>query len=409
MQSLTDDEYTEIECLVFEYLYDELTNNPLQYATPSFYENMVYELSDLLLNQWYEDNDEDEVHYFMFMIIMTFFQVFDEFPHRSYVEYNEHLNIRALGDQIQLLRTMEQPRQKTTEWYVYRNNLLTASNIWKAFGSECQVNSLIYEKCRGHFDRRIFNGSIQWGNIFEPLSVKIYEIKNGTIVEDFGCIQHPNYHYIGASPDGINVDPESEKFGRMLEVKNIYNREITGIPKEEYWIQMQIQMETCNLDICDFLETRFTEFDSEDDYYESSHEYKGTILSFANDSEPDLKYLYKPLKMHDKDDIDDWIAEQCVTMSDNGYMHVRTIYWFLEEYSCVTVTRNYQWFSKAQPVIENIYNIIQLEKRTGFEHRAPKKTRKPTITITHDSSQNPIIHNIETSPKINIIKKDDGM
>ena len=42
MQSLTDDEYTEIECLVFEYLYDELTNNPLQYATPSFYENMVY-------------------------------------------------------------------------------------------------------------------------------------------------------------------------------------------------------------------------------------------------------------------------------------------------------------------------------------------------------------------------------
>ena len=99
MQSLTDDEYTKIECLVFEYLYYELTNNPLQYATPSFYENMVYELSDLLLNQWYEDNDEDEVHYFMFMIIMTFFQVFDEFPHRSYVEYNEHLNIRALGDQ----------------------------------------------------------------------------------------------------------------------------------------------------------------------------------------------------------------------------------------------------------------------------------------------------------------------
>ena len=46
----------------------------------------------------------------------------------------------------------------------------------------------------------------------------------------------------------------------MLEVKNIYNREIRGIPKEEYWIQMQIQMETCDLDICDFLETRFLEY-----------------------------------------------------------------------------------------------------------------------------------------------------
>ena len=40
--------------------------------------------------------------------------------------------------------------------------------------------------------------------------------------------------------------------GRMLEVKNMYNRDINGIPKEEYWIQMQIQLETCNLECCDF-------------------------------------------------------------------------------------------------------------------------------------------------------------
>ena len=29
----------------------------------------------------------------------------------------------------------------------------------------------------------------------------------------------------------------------MLEIKNPVSREITGIPKEEYWIQMQLQME----------------------------------------------------------------------------------------------------------------------------------------------------------------------
>ena len=75
-----------------------------------------------------------------------------------------------------------------------------------------------------------------------------------TKVGEFGCIPHPTYSvHIGASPDGINIASESNKrFGRMLEIKNIVNRDITGIPKQEYWIQTQIQMETCDLDECDF-------------------------------------------------------------------------------------------------------------------------------------------------------------
>ena len=90
---------------------------------------------------------------------------------------------------------------------------------------------------------------MNWGNIFELVSIKIlhiiYEQKYKTRIEDFGCISHPSsIPCIGASPDGINVDPSSERFGRMLEVKNIYNRDINGIPKE-YWVQMQIQLETC--------------------------------------------------------------------------------------------------------------------------------------------------------------------
>ena len=60
--------------------------------------------------------------------------------------------------------------------------------------------------------------------------------------DDFGCIKDKNYSFLGASPDGINVDDTSPLFGRMLEIKNIVNREITGEPKKEYWIQMQMQM-----------------------------------------------------------------------------------------------------------------------------------------------------------------------
>ena len=46
-----------------------------------------------------------------------------------------------------------------------------------------------------------------------------------------------------ASPDGINIKADSPYYGRAVEIKNPVSREITGIPKKDYWIQMQIQME----------------------------------------------------------------------------------------------------------------------------------------------------------------------
>jgi len=54
----------------------------------------------------------------------------------------------------------------------------------------------------------------------------------------------------------------------MIEVKNVVSRVITGIPKEDYYIQMQLQMEVCDLNECDFVETKFIEYDSYNDYIE---------------------------------------------------------------------------------------------------------------------------------------------
>ena len=52
----------------------------------------------------------------------------------------------------------------------------------------------------------------------------------------------------------------------MIEIKNIYNRDINGIPSEDYWIQMQIQLEVCDLEYCDFLECKLKEYDDEEEY-----------------------------------------------------------------------------------------------------------------------------------------------
>jgi hypothetical protein len=95
----------------------------------------------------------------------------------------------------------------------------------------------------------------------------IYEHLTGAKLDFFGCIVHSEYGFIGASPDGIVVNPESALFGRLVEIKNIYNREMDGTPSEAYWTQMQIQMQCCDLEACDFVETRFKEYESAEEFW----------------------------------------------------------------------------------------------------------------------------------------------
>ena len=65
------------------------------------------------------------------------------------------------------------------------------------------------------------NTPLHWGQKYEPLSVLLYEDIYNSKVEDFGCIKHPNYHFLGASPDGIIIESSTGRYGRMLEIKNI--------------------------------------------------------------------------------------------------------------------------------------------------------------------------------------------
>jgi hypothetical protein len=44
--------------------------------------------------------------------------------------------------------------QRSEAWYSMRSNMLTASNIYKCFGSESEKNQLIYEKCKEYNEKR---------------------------------------------------------------------------------------------------------------------------------------------------------------------------------------------------------------------------------------------------------------
>ena len=308
-------------------------------------------------------------------------------PKRSYRStfIIENPDVNRMAHRLEVLRNMPQPEQRTPQWYERRHNLITASNAYLAFGSESNQNRLIYEKCQPinteRFSRVNTESPMHKGQKYEPVSVMLYEKKYATEVEDFGCITHETYSFLGASPDGINCDRKSPRYGRMLEIKNISNRDIKGIPKKEYWIQMQLQMETCKLSECDFLETRFIEYGSQEEFIsdgtftrtEDGKE-KGIIVCFTRNEMP--IYEYAPIGVSN-DDYDKWEADTMKDHANDSWIH--NIYWRLDEFSCVLVTRNTQWFDAMMPQMQRIWDIVMKERITGYEHRAPKKRIKQEV------------------------------
>jgi putative phage-type endonuclease len=350
---ISDDDYNELECSIFEVL-DHCYSNNIDYDLDDIIESFYNDISNIV-------NDDDYTIDIIEECIHSYFEIFvdkeDIEPVSSPIE-------DPLVKKLDRLREVVQPQQRTEEWYLFRHGMITASSVWKVLKSPASINSIIYEKCSPYSTKQIFSHSMEWGKKFEPLSTSLYEKRNSTKVGEFGCITHPQYPFLGASPDGINIDSSSPKFGTMIEVKNIVNRLITGKPKDEYWIQMQIQMEVCDLDHCDFVETRFKEYDSEDDYLADQLRENGVILEgyFLDDYTPHYHYI---------DNASSHLIQNII--ETHQYTYHKIIYWYLDEYSCIPIERDREWFKGAIPKIQETWNTILLEKETGYEHRKPKQ------------------------------------
>jgi hypothetical protein len=408
IDNMTYDDAQDFENAIYE-LIDEYANDHLgKMHSNHFHDNLVHDISiemfellddiDQECNLEFDGSDQDyaNIHEFTKIRAEIYFEGISTIPLRSEPRVESIASQNAtdqhteqLTKQITYLRSLPQPVQRTKAWYEFRYNLITASSLGKLFSSDSQYNSIICEKCKpldyasslGHCS---VDSPMHWGTKYEPLTVMLYEKLNNTTIEDFGCIKHPIYPCIGASPDGINVDPASPLYGRMLEVKNIVNREISGIPLDAYWIQMQGQMETCGLDECDFIETQFKEYEESEFYSDCEHTYKGVVLYFVKKSAKVFTtnngynvphYVFMPLSIElNKAAVDQWIDQKKAELRDT-YTLYTTQYWYLDKMSCVLVKRNRGWFNSAVSKIVDAWATIEKERISGWEHRLPKKIR----------------------------------
>ena len=382
---ISDKERIQLSETAYNLICETIQSDPMLYINPHFHEQLSEQVSELLIQQLGDifinvEYIRETINKCVEVALYLFYKKFA--PIRSYKNTTPSFYTKEMETimtaKIEYLKSVPQPEQRTPEWYAFRQNVLTASNIWKVFSTPSTNNQLIYEKC-SPFDGDKYNSQftntsspMHWGQRFEPVSVLYYETIYNTKVGDFGCIPHKTIKCLAASPDGINISKESGRYGRMLEVKNIVNRVIDGVPKMEYWIQMQVQMEVCDLDECDFLETRFVEYESEDEFirdFSVSLFHKGLIMYFNDGGKP----LYEYSKWGaTREEIEVWENEMLEKHSK--LVLVQNIYWKLAEISCVLVLRNKLWFDVAKPMIENTWETIVREKESGeYVKREPKR------------------------------------
>jgi hypothetical protein len=274
--------------------------------------------------------------------------------------------------------------QHSLQWLQDKRELLTASefvNILK--DGESRLNILREKTAKKLDDINVNsvvaissqNGSLNpraWGHRFEPVIRQIYTaLSNKTVFSEIGRIKHAKLDRLAASPDGVISN------GRLLEIKAPFSRKIEkhNIPYE-YYCQMQIQMEVCDVESVEYCECIFKSDNTFIDINsQNTPKYVGTIVVYGEaNNYTTWKYLYSPLfpdtsegrhmalswvpqteYTHDPDcnkctidikGVDDAkfvTCDRCKEYSNSFILEKKV--WQIEDWQLITVLRNRRWWT----------------------------------------------------------------
>ena len=293
------------------------------------------------------------------------------------------------------LKSLTLPEQRSVEWFKIRENILTASSLADALGKGHfnTRESLLIDKTST--EQKVFatNDIIQWGVKYEPIATMFYELLNNLSIVELGLVPHPELKIFGASPDGIcDIDSPKDYVGRMLEIKCPPIRKFwvkTDVPLH-YWMQMQGQLETCDLEECDFLQVKLFEYDTYEDYVndkvitydgEVKHGYcqtnegvhpKGCLVEFKKDGEYHYEY---PKLCKSTDEYLEW-SNTIIDKKKNDYDSVKISWWKIDRYSCDLVGRDNEWWDSIEPKIIDFWEDVEHYRRVGNEELILKKEKR---------------------------------
>jgi putative phage-type endonuclease len=309
-------------------------------------------------------------------------------------------------------------KQRSEEWYNARKNMITASDMAQALneGKFGNQKELMIKKINNLRNIKEENKSIeyiaplQWGIKYEDVACSIYESKNNTKIIEFGLLKHYNKDitYFGASPDGIS------ELGVMLEIKCPYKREINGVIPNQYYYQIQGQLDVCNLEECDYLECKFVEYKTEEDFIndkiketlnldninslnENKRE-KGIIICYKNIDETKMEYKYLYSNLNDSE-------EEMITWKKNKIMNFdidtdyEINYWKLDRYEVQRVKRDKKFIKEKLDQINLLWKKIEY-----YSNSDNYEEYKKDILLNKKSKIIEFNKNVNTIPDIKELK-----
>lgn len=186
--------------------------------------------------------------------------------HRTFVD---RLRIvKQNRKQLSKIQKRKQIKQRSSEWYETRKNMLTASQTMEYVRKTPSIIKQKQDRTANEFT----SPATSWGNMFEPLAKQLYcELKHIHLSE-VGFLIDDKLKFYGASPDGVTPN------GTLVEFKCPKSRPIIKdtIP-DRYMAQMQGQMAVCQLSECDYCEFGFKVI-PEDEYLNLENTYCGVIV-----------------------------------------------------------------------------------------------------------------------------------
>jgi len=283
------------------------------------------------------------------------------------------------------LLTVKQIEQRTAEWYAETRNILTASEIAAIWKGPRTRAALIMSKARELLEApsikrnlavsREKTGPMDWGVRYEPVVKHILEKTLDASIYELGRIRHRNNSRIAASPDGLFIDCKKhpELIGTLVEIKCPPSRVINDKIQFDYWCQMQLQMEVCDVPSCEFVEVKFKELDATDTPTQVHH---GWIILEGNQETLDMRYVY----------VYDSHADSYVER--DGWVLVEKYQWEVVQLRRVTLQRDPVWFQSSQNALDLFWKDVESARQGTWIPPPPqKKKAEKTGCAIVDSEQ----------------------
>lgn len=338
------------------------------------------------------------------------------------------------------LNSIKYPEQRSDEWFANRKEKITASDGGCVVGlnsHEPQWKFVLKKVIEQPFQSNIF---CYHGKKLEEIATMVYEYRMNVKVKEFGMVPHKTIKFLGASPDGI-VSPYkldgkhlTEEVGTMLEIKCPFSRKIkkTGDVKGVqcpiyYWVQVQLQLECCDLEKCDFWQCEIWEYDDREDFIEdtnpdqpflslSTDMEKGVLIQLLPHKYPDeskdlgyndkvysfATFIYPPKIEMTPYDVDIWVAETCSKLKEThpGHHLDKVVYWKMVNTHNVAIYRDRDWFNEHLPIYEKVWGYVtyfreNLDKaNVVFDHiesmslKSNSKIMEIFETVTNEPTEN---------------------